>query len=131
MGGSFDSASAGLLPGFFADADDINNAIDAFARFVLRHGLILSRYSIPPARSVILAVARSASQPRRERQQAQTADDNAPPREQCKAVASDVTKQCLHHEPAAYERDRKPDGDDQRIAAGELRSAFISLENKG
>ena len=66
---------------FFADADYVDNAIDAF-RLLLRHGLILSRLFNPrPGRQGILAAQGSALQPREQCHEPQGAYRDAPPGE--------------------------------------------------
>src|SRR5580704_16083666 len=72
------------------------------------------------------------SHPQRQRDQAERADDDAPPGEQRKAVPRDVAEQRLDHEPAADERHRKADGDEQRVAAGgEFVTVLEGFEREG
>src|SRR6266699_5854223 len=50
--------------------------------------------------------------PHRQRDQAERADDDAPPREQRKAVAGNVTQKRLHHDDCGHERKHETDSDD-------------------
>src|SRR5262249_42840206 len=98
-----------------------------------------SRWSCRPiwcasARPASSTCARSDAQTsiaQRQRDQADGADDDAPPGEQRETVALHVAEESLHHDPGGDERDREPDRDEDAVVQVHLSAALVEIVDEG
>src|SRR5581483_4272435 len=65
--------------------------------------------------------------PQRQRDEAERADDDAPPGEQRKAVALHVVEEGLHHDPGGDERHRKAERDQDAVVEAHLAAALVEV----
>src|SRR5258708_2971929 len=65
--------------------------------------------------------------PHRQRDQAERADDYAPPRKECEAVAGDVVQKRLHHDHRGNERDHESDRDDAPVIGRHLGAVLLKI----
>src|SRR5665647_3916838 len=67
----------------------------------------------------------------RQRDQAERADDDAPPCEQYESVAGDVSQECLDHDHRGDERHHESDRDDARVIEADVGAILVEFIDEG
>src|SRR5262249_38842143 len=67
----------------------------------------------------------------READQADRADDDAPPREQVESVAGDVVEEAFNHDPPGDERRDEADRHHQHVVEAHMRAVLVEVVGEG